>query len=462
MSSVYRKGGKWWAKIKGYKMAGEWSAVPTPYKCRPKPDDWNKENAERWADYGQKKTDARAHLGPAGAVTVTNYADQWLAEPSRKALASYPEMVGHLRNHVLPRIGGMRIREVRPRHVRDVVRALKLLIDEGKLSPKTVLNIYGTMRTMFHDAVVDEVITASPCVISRDELPAKIDKDPEWRELATYERGEVVQILTATKIPPERRIQYALKALAGLRHGEVAGLRWRAWIETEPLSRLSIARTYTDKRTKTKVTRAVPVHPELARMLEAWERMWEDVYGHAPTPDDFIVPTRNLTPVDPSDAVVAFKVDLDELGLRIDAGEHRDRGGHDLRAWFISTALEDGAREDALYTVTHTKKKDVASGYNRQRWTRLCEAVSCLSIQLGDDPLPLGTDELPRQRSLRRAYEKRGLGRRNVATPTGFEPVSTSASVGQTEEQAAEDKGLATSCDLSLTELVARLGTGRK
>lgn len=458
MPSVYRKGGKWWCKLKGDKVPGKWSAIPTPYKAEPE----LKEHARRWAEYGQKKIDARAALGPAGAITVANYADQWLAAPSRKALASYPEMVGHLRNHVLPRIGQLRIRELRPRHVRDVVRGLKQLIERGDLSPKTVLNVYGTMRTMLHDAVVDEVITASPCVVSRDELPAKVDKDPEWRELATYERAEVVRILTATKIPPERRVQCALKALAGLRHGEVAGLRWRMWLAMEPLGRLSIARTYTDKRTKTKVTRAVPVHRELARMLEAWQAMWEGIYGHAPGPDDFIVPTRNLTPIDPSDAVVAFKVDLDEIGLRVAAGEHRDRGGHDLRAWFISTALEDGAAADALYTVTHTKKKDVASGYNRQRWKRLCDAVGCLEIQLGDDPLPVGPDELPRQRSLRRAYEKRGLARRKAATPTGFEPVGRPVNVGQTDEQAAQSARLHAPCDVSLAGMVAVHGTSRR
>jgi hypothetical protein len=30
-------------------------------------------------------------------------------------------------------------------------------------------------------------------------------------------------------------------------------------------------------------------------------------------------------------AVHAFKADLQELGLRVEAGERRDRGGHDLR-----------------------------------------------------------------------------------------------------------------------------------
>ncbi|HEX3481243.1 MAG TPA: hypothetical protein VGP07_08555 [Polyangia bacterium] len=40
-----------------------------------------------------------------------------------------------------------------------------------------------------------------------------------------------------------------------------------------------------------------------------------------------VVPTRNLTTSDASDAVHAFKADLEALGLRVEAGEHRDRGG---------------------------------------------------------------------------------------------------------------------------------------
>jgi hypothetical protein len=49
-----------------------------------------------------------------------------------------------------------------------------------------------------------------------------------------------------------------------------------------------------------------------------------------------------MTPVAAKEAE-AFERDLATLGLRVDAGEHRDRGGHDLRAWFITTAQESGA-----------------------------------------------------------------------------------------------------------------------
>jgi integrase len=51
--------------------------------------------------------------------------------------------------------------------------------------------------------------------------------------------GEVERLISDPAIPPERRVQYALKAIAGLRHGEVAALRWRELDYTaEPLARI--------------------------------------------------------------------------------------------------------------------------------------------------------------------------------------------------------------------------------
>jgi integrase len=131
-------------------------------------------------------------------------------------------------------------------------------------------------------------------------------------------------------------------------------LRWRHYDPTlEPLGRLVIATSYDTGRTKTDVTRRVPVHPTLGKILAAWKLShWERIYGRAPTADDLVVPTRNLTTVDASDAVHAFKADLAALGLRIEAGEHRDRGGHDLRSWFITTCQEHGAHRDLLRVVT--------------------------------------------------------------------------------------------------------------
>ncbi len=43
---------------------------------------------------------------------------------------------------------------------------------------------------------------------------------------------EVEQLISDPRIPPEHRVQYALKAIARLWHGDVAGLRWRHYDPT--------------------------------------------------------------------------------------------------------------------------------------------------------------------------------------------------------------------------------------
>jgi len=315
-----------------------------------------------------------------GVATVESYCTGWLERRKLRNLVSYVDDVGRLQNHVLPRIGTVRLDELRPHHIRDLVRSL---VATG-MAARTVRNTYGILRTMLRDAYVDEVIPSNPCVLHRGELPGKEDKDPEWRSQATYTRQEVGLLLTSPLIPHQRRIQYALKALAGLRHGEVAGLRWRHYeVGIDELGRLRISTSYDRGKTKTGRPREIPVHPELAWMLALWELNWPTLYGRSKTPDDYIVPTQNLTPIDAADAGHAFVYDLVQLGLRVKAGQKRNRGGHDLRAWFITTAQEDGAHRDLLRVVTHPGKGDVVGGYTRPPWKALCAEVAKLRAPKG-------------------------------------------------------------------------------
>jgi hypothetical protein len=46
-----------------------------------------------------------------------------------------------------------------------------------------------------------------------------IDKDPEWRSTAIFEREELIALVSNDRIPDDRRVQYALEGIAGLRHG---------------------------------------------------------------------------------------------------------------------------------------------------------------------------------------------------------------------------------------------------
>jgi len=221
--------------------------------------------------------------------------------------------------------------------------------------------------------------------------PEETDKDPEWRAAATYTTGEVEKLISDPRILADRRVLYALKALAGLRHGEAAALRWRHYDATlEPLGRLLVAVAYNsrdgiEKGTKTDITRRVPVHPTLSKVLAAWRLSgWHATYGRAPDPDDLIVPARTFQPRDKKDAQDALVLDLAALGLRVEAGKDRNRGGHHLRSWFVTTCQEHGAHRDLLRVVTHTASGDVVSGYTRASWPALCAEVGKLRVSVLD------------------------------------------------------------------------------
>jgi integrase len=87
---------------------------------------------------------------------------------------------------------------------------------------------------------------------------------------------------------------YALIGLAGLPHGEIAGLHWRNYDPTrEPLGKLVIARRDDNATTKSKRRAEVPVHPILAKQLEAWRgKGCAEILKRAPEPDDLLVPSR--------------------------------------------------------------------------------------------------------------------------------------------------------------------------
>jgi integrase len=418
VASVYARGRKLCCRLKGDEEPGTWSSAPTPFQLCHGGDAAEactickaaRRSAERYAREAQKAIDERNTDGgePSGQQTVRRNSLKWLAERRARGIRSVDQEESRLRHYLWPRLGSMSLAAVRPRDIRDLIRELRA---KGELAPRSILNVYGVIHALFRDAVVEELIATNPCILKRGELPTKVDKDPEWRALATYTIREVEQLISDPRIPVERRVQNALKAIAGLRHGEVAGLRWRHYDPTmEPLGRLIVATSYDTGRTKTEVTRRVPVHPTLATLLAAWKLShWARLYGRQPTPDDLIVPTRAMSPVSPTIAARAFKEDLTALGMRLRAGRERDRGGHDLRAWFITTAQEHGAHRDLLRVVTHTAKSDVVSGYTRATWAALCAEVAKLRVAVLDgEVLPLATGFATREKSAGRRWTKVG------------------------------------------------------
>lgn len=375
---VFRRGERLWVRFKA--PDGRWRNERTEFVVG------QEEKAGRAFRALVERLAAGVELVGArsAATTLDEYASmKWF--PSRRSVISdWKSDEARLRLHVLPKLGGIALDHVRPRHLAELFRAMRAA---RALAPKSIHNVYGVLSALFRDAEIDGLIDASPCILTERQLGENVDADPEWRATAVFTRSELEMLVSDERVPLDRRVMYALQGVAGLRHGEAAGLRWRH-LDTglEPLGRMVIATSYDKGRTKTNRPRHVPVHPFLAAILAEWRLSgWHQMMGVAPQADDIVVPTpepTNRGPRVPKGSMRSdhysykrLRADLAALGLR-------HRRGHDLRRTFISVARTDGARKDILELCTHTPStSDAIDVYTTFPWEALCAEVAKLKIE---------------------------------------------------------------------------------
>lgn len=313
--------------------------------------------------------------------TVEGFFRTWIAAREDAGVAAWKDEKYRIETYALPKIGKLRLDLVRRAHLIDVMRSLP-----KHLSPRSQLHVYGALRIMFDEALAQEKIHGTPCVLrtKRGELPVKRDKDPRWRAAHRYTREEMEALLYDPRISEMRRAYYALLFLAGLRSSEAAGVLVSDYDRTrEPLGSLLIATQDDGSETKTGVVREVPVHPALAAILGRWLLSgFAFMHGRPPRSTDFLVPSPKhraggaLRPLTKK-TLEWMKSDLAMLGLRTTG-----RGRHAARHTFISLAQTDGASRDILATITHdgtTDRRAIAS-YTVYPWPALCEAIQRLQV----------------------------------------------------------------------------------
>jgi len=304
------------------------------------------------------------------AQTVRAYSARWLERMRARGVRTVDDYEQRTRDHVLPLIGERLVSSLRPR---DVAAFVLALTTRG-LAPRTVRHIYDCLRSMCRDAVIEDVIAATPCVLSPGTLPAARDADPAWRMTALFTALEVETLISSPRVPPDRRVMYGLMGLAGLRFGEAAGRRWRDIDAALPLARMIVATQYDGERLKTDTPREVPVHPVLGALLEEWRSAgWPAMYGRDPLPGDLIVPSRRGAIRSVRHGHTRLVEDCERHGMR-------PRRQHDLRRTMISLARAGGARGEVLRCVTHGAPRAVLDLYTTWPWATLCEAVVRLPV----------------------------------------------------------------------------------
>jgi integrase len=365
-----------------------------------------------------------------GAVKAAQYAHTW--GEARTNITAADDRT-RLRLHFVPYLGDMKIEDIRPR---DIIAWVKRLRAESNLEAKAIINVYGTVRTMFKHAVIDELIAATPCVLPENVLPPKPSKEP-----GIYEKAAVLKLITDERVPLDRRVFYALAFLTGMRHGELAGRRWKDWDrDAEPLTALHVRTQYNDQPLKSPDgklrPRTVPVHPLLAEMLTAWrDEGFPRQFGRKPEPEDFLVPSRrgprahrtvrrSLTNLVERDCPA---VGVEPLTF------------HRTRDTFVSLCRRAGAPKDVVERITHNASGSVIDSYTHLDWTPLCAAVLLVQLPLAAGPaLPPAGPSAPAGSMLRFMSPSEGDSESSnetasdVAGRTGLEHIPTARQGAET------------------------------
>lgn len=373
---LYYRGQVIWARYKD--TSGKWRDASTGLK---KGDE--KRAAVLLAEM-KRVTATAGDLGFETSVpTLGRFFDWWIERSKARGKRSWKDDESRLRVHVLPHLRDVSIDEVTPLRLEQVFQRMR----EADKAQKTVWNAYTATRSLFNEAVKQGVLTHSPCVLGEQELGKMVDKDPEWRESAIFGRDELASLMFDPRVPPDRRIYYAITYMGGRRLGETSGLRVRQveLSDGTELGSMVFARSYSNARTKTNQTVRMPIHPVLDRMLRWWlEVGFQEMFGRDPSPDDFVVPRppgcrskfgpcrdKNYT------GKKLREVDLVTLGLR-------RRRTHDLRRSFTSHILQDGGAPHIVVRLTHPsmKKATAFAGYTEFRYEDFCREVAKLSVSV--------------------------------------------------------------------------------
>ena len=151
---------------------------------------------------------------PRGAkVRFEEYATDYLSTTSHLRPGTRIKIEGHLRNHIFPFFDRTPLGAIRPAQVRSWISTLE---KEG-LAPGTINGIYRTFSKIMKTAVIDGLISRSPCI--GIDLPRQTSHE----EMRFMDPQQVEALAGA--IDPRYRALIFTAAYTGMRWGELVALK---------------------------------------------------------------------------------------------------------------------------------------------------------------------------------------------------------------------------------------------
>ncbi len=172
---------------------------------------------------------ARGLLAAPESMTVSEYAEKWLSRQKHLSANSLRAYRGEL-EYTLQHIGKARLRDVRPAHLKDLMVKLseQVMASGGQaMAPRTQGKVLTRLRSLFREAVSDQIIYVSPVEgVRKVKTPSSeaVGTVLDFGQAARFQ--EVGQALYRADLC---RLWPALftAVSVGLRRGEVMGLSWQ-------------------------------------------------------------------------------------------------------------------------------------------------------------------------------------------------------------------------------------------
>jgi integrase len=148
--------------------------------------------------------------------TVEDYLKKWLETAAKPRLRenTYKEYEGLIQRYIKPKLGAMRLSDLRPLDVQKFYASLT----EKKLSPRTVRFTHSVLTSAFKQAVRWRMLAHNPC--SSVELPRKAAT--EMQSLTPLEAAKFLREASSDRWSA----LFVLALATGLRPSEYLGLKW--------------------------------------------------------------------------------------------------------------------------------------------------------------------------------------------------------------------------------------------
>src|SRR6476469_3883783 len=277
--------------------------------------------------------------GDAGRVTFRDYAAKWLAGRTFDR-TPYEATELRLRVHVLPVIGHLQLRQIKPSTIQGLLRTLELSDTYRRVILANVSAIFGA-------AVDDDLIAKNPCKAGSVTRPSVVR-----RRVVPWPAEQVSAMHDA--LPARYRLAVTLGSGLGLRQGEIFGLSptdfnfLTGTVEVQRQVRILAGNKLVFAPPKGRKTRTVPLTASVAAEVNAHLAQFPSARVTLPW----------LMPENVERVTVPLLLTTRERGAlnrnyfnsslwrsaqrRANVEPTRDNGCHALRHWYASVLLDAG------------------------------------------------------------------------------------------------------------------------